>query len=343
MDLSAGVSILGLDLRSTLIAAGVACLVFGVVLLILFKPRLVAIWRWTLGALRWLIVHGLWVAFTGALVYLAVRVERKELDPDTAAVTAGLLAAAGAVIALGTPGGKRLLGRVGKASIGPFAFEFVSEARDAADQWIEAKPKGGSKEGTPDLESLLVLRLRLENKLSSIAKRLLAGENEAATYVTVGGLLEEGLLTEKEAHTATRVLTLRDAELNAIDPGEKKVFLESAKKVVDNMRASVHFGRVKRLLKDEGWTVLELPRGRARPDLWAEKKNQRYRIVPRYVTAKKSKNLAAQVKRLQRGRANIPRVKKRLIVIPDYSRSQVTDATTNPRVVKFENLVEAMA
>jgi len=308
-------------LLTALIVVGVIAAAIAVVLLALFRPKLGQLLRGALRAATWLLVHGAWVALGALFVYLALRVGDGKTEPEAAVVAAVLLLAAGALVGLGTPGGRKLLGRIGKASVGPVALEFVSEAREAA-RLYEESDQGRSEVGDEPLESLLSLRLRLEAKLAYIAKHLLTEDGshaKHATFVTVGSLHEDGLITRKEAHTATRIMTLREEELDGIDPHEKAVFLASATEVVDNIRASVHYGRVRKRLERAGWLTLELPRGKLRPDLWAEKGEARLRVVPRFGTEKE--NLSKQIERLAE-RAPVPRVRKKIIVVPDRSEER---------------------
>jgi len=331
-------STLGLELRTAAIVLVFAGLTFAVVLAVLFKPKLGAIFERALDAAKWVLMYGIWLAFIALLLILALRVGRGKLDPDAAAVAAVLLIGTGALMSLGTSAGRKLLGRIGKASVGPVALEFVSEAREAAGLYAESEQET-TKDGEEPLESLLSLRLRLEAKLAYIAKHLLTEDGDHprhATFVTIGSLREDKLITEKEAHTATRIMVLREEELDAIDPREKQIFLVSATNVVDNIRASVHYGRVKKLLKSKGWFVVELPRGKLRPDLWAEKGDTCLRVVPRFEAGKK--NLDKQITRLEE-RAKVPRVRRRLIVIPDRAdQARVRSGELDPLVVKFSSL-----
>lgn len=198
------------------------------------------------------------VRFVGAAAALALvwALAFDKLDPDEVGAAAGLLVLAAVLVAVSPKDWRDLVTRLKKAKLGPVDLEFDEIVKEAK----EAARSAPSSEGDPDSESgvgeeatpddLLTLRLKLEAKMAYIAKCLLGDEDEGrTTFVTVGSLHYDGLLTDQEAHTATRVLTFRDEDLATIPARVRTEFLRAADQVVTNLRAAVFFGVVRRTLE----------------------------------------------------------------------------------------------
>jgi hypothetical protein len=283
------------------------------------------------------------------LVYLAIRTDQGKIAPDIAAVAAGVVVLAAIVLSLGVSGLREFVRRINKASVGSVSLE-LGQAEQAARQAVDTDPEDDKmRTGTPT--SVMELRMRLEAKLAWIAKHLLVDNPEHpnhTTFVTIGSLRFDKLLSEEEAQTAATVMALRDEELDRLPDREREAFLSSATKVVNNLRAAAHFGSVRNEFdegleegKEDAWHVLEIPRGRMRPDLLAERGDDRFRVVPRFALSEDSENLDNE--RLENAGAQVPLVKRRVIVVPDESDdSNITPPTEDPRVVRRRDVRAAL-
>jgi hypothetical protein len=220
----------------------------------------------------------------------------------------------------------------------PVAPETVEDAKVAAAEGGSDERGADPDDGDAVPDDLLGLRLKLEAKLSYIAKVLLRPEDcKCATFVTIGSLKHDGFLTDREARTATQVLTLRDEELDTLPPRMRREFLRSASTVVGNIRASVFYGLVRVALKENGWEIEEIPATKRRPDLLVQKGEQAYRVVPRFVTKKRSERIDKVKRRLRNHKDEAPGSKRGIVVLPDSSRT-ATDSSEDPVVVKFADL-----
>jgi hypothetical protein len=298
------------------------------------------------------------------LIALVVAIAMDDFEADEAGVAAGLVVLA-AIVAIMRPSDWRgLIARLKKAKVGPVDLELgVEEAKEAARGALiseveepdtsepdqepalelelidESAPKSDEDE---EVTNLLALRLKLEAKLTYIAKWLLGDEADGrASFVTVGSLHYDGYLTDEEAHTATRVLMIRDEELEAVAAAEAREFRTAADKVVSNIRASVFFGMVRKRLRAEGWEVDLLEESaKRRPDLLATKAEIKCRVAPRFAMRTDSAQLEKTLNRLANTAAGEADVQRRVVVIPDRSRAELTDASSDPRVMKLEQLSE---
>jgi hypothetical protein len=218
--------------------------------------------------------------------------------------------------------------------------ETVEDMKGAAELKVSSSewdPNEESPEKSP--EDMLALRLKLEAKLTYIAKFLLRpDECDCATFFTIGSLNFDGFLSDREARTATQVLTMRDEELDTLAPHLRRDFLRDADKVVSNIRASVFFGLVRTTLKKNGWAVEDLRAGEGRrPDLLAEKGSRCYRVVPRFSIKSDPERITKVKRRLIRHRDEAPESKRDIVVLPDRTRNKL-EAETELAVVKFAGL-----
>lgn len=216
--------------------------------------------------------------------------------------------------------------------------EVVDDAVDAAGSPSAPSPdKDPADDSIP--EDLLALRLKLEAKMSYIARTILASEKCACgVFVTIGSLNHDGFLSDKEARTATQVLTLRDEELDTLAPRLRWDFMRNANTVVGNIRASVFYGLVRESFKKNKWEVREIPVAKGRPDLLVCKGEQRYRIVPRFVLKKESNILERAKRRLAEGKDD-ESAAPAIVVLPDLARGEI-DADGDPLVIRFTELRE---
>ena len=220
------------------------------------------------------------------------------------------------------------------------------EARQAAETAKEASAQVPGSESetdrgtdkTPHAGSVMELRMRLEAQMTYLAKWLLRIPPDRVTYVTVGSLRHDGLLTEAEAETAAYVLTLRDEELAGLNPRKRETFLHDADHVVRNLRAAVFYGLVRELLRTNGLEPEKVKtRQPGRRPLLVESKGRRYVIAPAFtMRIGKSALLdraGEKLDSLKTGTGDeIP-----VIVVPDLSK-RVPDRSGNPRVIKLAEL-----
>ena len=199
----------------------------------------------------------------------------------------------------------------------------------------EGDPNEGPVDGSTP-KSVLALRLKLEAKLSYIAKYLLADEDCCVTFLNIGSLHFDGYITDPEADTLGRVMTMRDADLEALPPVLKSDFLANADNVVKNIRASVFYGLVREILKDNEWTVKAIPTKRKRADLHAidAGSGRQFRVVPRFATSEDSPILARELRRLGKLSGERSRRGGVVIVVPDRSKSEL-DPKGDPAVLKL--------
>ncbi|HLL49488.1 MAG TPA: hypothetical protein VK356_02370, partial [Thermomicrobiales bacterium] len=191
------------------------------------------------------VVRGLAVTL---LVGLAVFLVVDDGKHDSAAIALAALALA-SFLAFIDPA--TLFADLTEFQVGPLAGKISRDARTAAEQTASEEPDKQAGEIAEPLEkTLLALRLRLEAKLAYLAKHQLVGTG-AATFLTIGSLHHDGGLTDEQAETATRVLTLRDDELAHLPNVERDAFLEAARKLVSNIRASVHYNLTYQALKEQ--------------------------------------------------------------------------------------------
>jgi hypothetical protein len=131
----------------------------------------------------------------------------------------------------------------------------VENAEAAARQTAGDEP---DSEGDPAraTHDVVELRLALERKLAYVAKELLAdpcGDHTHPTFVTVGSLGYDRLITDEQARTLSRLQTLSDQYLRHQDGAAVQAFLANAARVVGRLRATVFRNLVARELRDGGW------------------------------------------------------------------------------------------
>lgn len=226
-------------------------------------------------------------------------------------------------------------------------FEFEAAVKGAAQASEGTLPaekdpdEPGDDRSTPD--SAITLRLRLEAKLTYIAKHMLAAEDCCATYVTVGSLRVDGYITDREAETLSQVLTMRDDLLDASPVGQRSEFLRDANNVVKNIRASVFYALVQKMLESNGWEPEPILTKRKRADFHATRGNDRqFRVVPRFATDEKSSILSRELERLEAFSGERSIRGRTLIVVPDRSRSEL-DPEGDPAVLKLSEFRRLLA
>jgi hypothetical protein len=223
-------------------------------------------------------------------------------------------------------------------------FEYVDpavldDAEEAAQQMPTAEQDQDETQETPD--SVVELRLKLEEKLSYIAKFMLSDEDCCVTFLTIGSMKSDGYITEQEAHTLIQVMTLRDEELKTLPEGERVRLLHNAHTVVKNIRASVFYGLVWEVFKANKWEIEPIPTRRKRPDLHVVKGDEKYRIVPRFAMAKSSSILPKELRRLKKYAGEKSKRGRTLVVVPDRSDSPL-DPEGDPGVIRLGELKKTL-
>lgn len=243
---------------------------------------------------------------------------------------AGILVLAAVVAS--TP---ELIQRLGKVSVGPVAVEWLSDARAAASSAV-----GASEDKTPI--DIIDLRLRLEAKLTFIAKHILDVDG-VATYVTVGSLKEDGYLTNEQARTASRIVALSDEQLAALPARQRDAFLYDAGQLVGRVRAHVFQQLLKKRLHALEYFVTLIPRGDdARPDLLVEKSGVRCRVVGVFADQNTSNLLRSSLERVERSMSRPPLVSQRIVVIPTLPENRGLVRGGDPCVVQLAGLASML-
>lgn len=240
----------------------------------------------------------------------------------------------------------RHLGRVRSLSLGALGIELADYAELAgrASEFEEADDRDG---GAP--ETLFELRTRLEMKLAYLAKHVLApdpGPNAPqATFLTIGSLLHDRLLTREQAAVANDILSMREHELRALSDGERSLFLAGADKFVKTVRITVFAAQVRNMLEELGWTVLQLAADGSHRDLLvqsdAESDGVQHHIAPAFTTRRDSSLLKKPHSRLERA-ARVKLGGRRVIVVPPLSRAAGRTLTGGVEVMTLAVLLAAL-
>lgn len=300
-----------------------------------------AVWRHKLGGMigrigRW-VAGQTWLAlqtvFGVALLVLAGAVVAESVKPDQGLVALALVLVVVVLAALRPTDVRELVGRLTEA--GPIKFA-TKEAETAADETVGVEADELDFENT-----MLDLRLKLEHKMTYIAKHLLGDVgtklvSNKANFVTVGSLQLDGLLSSEQARTATLILTWTDHDLARAAPQERSAFLAAANDLVSGIRATVFANMVRMELESNGWSVTLETKKKKRRDLKATKDDMGLRIVPVFATAEPSEVLNTVKGRLakEHKQGAAPYV----FVIPDHSDTKTSDG---PPVVRLSQLPAA--
>lgn len=306
-------------------------------------------WDFTRSAARWLGRSAIQIArvvFAVLLVLLADRVVANDVTTDEALAVAGLVLAALAVFALTPKVARDLVKKVSKVSVGPVALEVFEEAGKAP----EGRKTEDSDKAERRADSVLALRLKIERKLTYVAKHVLDDDGHP-TFLTVGSLRYDKLLPRKEADLVNQLMTLRDEDIAELSPVEREKFLKGADKIARNIRASVLHCFVAKMLREpsehdkrklKGWKVRKLRRKGARSDFIAERDGKKYRIASVFATDKKSGLLDSAIERLLPEAKGEEAYARRIIVLPHKSRSRITERDADPAVVTTDELADLL-
>jgi hypothetical protein len=195
----------------------------------------------------------------------------------------------------------------------------------------------GDDEDDPDnVEAdLLDLRLTLEMKLAWLCKHLLAGP-DTTTFATIGSLAHDGYLNDDQARLLTRILTGR---VGSTRPAIVRQFVADAKQTVSTFRAIVFDAHVRKVLKEEGWRIVDFKQPPThRPDFLVVRGGRAHRISPRLITSRKSMIRERTTRRLRKAHDEPRPIEGSVIVIPDATRA-LSAKKGSPRVLKLKDLV----
>lgn len=182
-------------------------------------------------------------------------------------------------------------------------------------------------------DELTDVRLHLEAKLSYIAGQM----NLDSGIVNIGSMRHDGYLTDAEAKTADRVLTMSPDELAKAPREQREAFLAAARELVGSIRASVLAGAIRKELRRQGWDVGSA--GSGKRDIRASHPDGRVvSIVPLFVVARESELLLKVRQRL----ADANGADRRIIVLPSNSATPTTSSDSDPAVVKIDELEAAL-
>jgi hypothetical protein len=287
---------------------------------------------------------GRWVAAL-SLAGLACAVLAGWATPTEAGVAGIMLLAAALLVAMRSRQMWFLARSVSRFEIFGASVEFaraLDKAQVAAGETAtEESGRGADQDVDPD--DLLTLRLSLERKLAYIANELLAvecGDHHHASYVTVGSLKNDNLLTDAQAQTLSRLLTMSDQDLARQEARAVHAFLRDAGRVVANLRANVFRRLVVQDLRARGWRRAQgevpLP---ALASRW--ERNGRDILVRPVLDIRGTKVRAeATARALTRWQGQAA---QRLVVVPDGSTAQITDAAADPAVLALRDFRRAVA
>jgi hypothetical protein len=283
------------------------------------------------------------------LLVLADRVAAGRISTADAFAIAALSSAALGTLVL-TPRVARVLAqRISKISVGPggFALEVFEEARKAASS---VTTEDTDKRESP-VNSVLTLRLKIERKLTYVAKHVLDDADGHPTFLTIGSLKYDKLLPADDADLVNRLMTLRDEDVRQLSPVAQDEFFAAADKVARKIRASVLNCLVRKLLRTatrpkgklSGWNVKPFALGEGkRPDFVVEKDGRRFLVASVFATDRKSPILERARQRLGPETSDGVTYEKRIIVLPHRSRSK-KNRKGEPAVVTSDEMVDFLA
>lgn len=313
--------------------------------------------RWQALAIRGIVVV---IGIAGLTIAVLVFVGRVEPDAAAAGALIGLICLLLLILLLLPPADlDKYLGRVKNVSLGSLGVE-LSDYRSLAEQRRETGDGEDSVEGEGEGEgeldedsdirkSLLDLRLRLEAKLTYLAKHVLAPdpgpEHPVATFLTVGSLQEDKLLTAEQARIAVDILTMREFEFRRLRDSDRSLFLDGAKEFVDRVRIEVFSAQLRLRLEASGWRVIRLfDASDRRRDLILQAPDKddptQHHVIPVFAVNAKTTLLSRPCSRLE----SKPQTKGkggRFLVVPPRSRSKLpSEADGEIGVVTIDDLLK---
>lgn len=197
------------------------------------------------------------VVFSLLLVAFAVWIVLEKIDASVAIGAVALMALAAVFLVLSRDDLVRLIHRLQK--VGPVGFNATDASVAAAGLDQDGAELSEEDNAISFAETKIGLRLELEMKMSSLAKRVF-GEPSGPSmlhgkigYVTVGGLYDNGYLTREQAKLAASILTWKDDKPLSSEDGE---LAADVKTFVDKFRIIVFAETIEDLVKE---TRIRLP------------------------------------------------------------------------------------
>jgi hypothetical protein len=285
----------------------------------------------------------------GLIVAILVLIGPIDSDDALAGAGIGLLCAILLILTALPPGDlTRYLGRVKSLSLGSLGIELADyEGLAKLEDGAEDK---GPKDPEGDAKSLLDLRLRLEMKLTYLAKHVLATNPNSRelvpTFLTVGSLKHDELLDPEQARIASDILTIRPFEFRALSDADRRVFLSGATRFTDSIRAEVFAKQVEQAFAGE-WTVFEAyPNHSKRRDLILQssgsEKVVQHHVIPVFALKQDSDLLELPLERLAK-KSLAKGGGGRFIVVPPRSKTvRRGDVPAGIRILHLTKLVRAI-
>lgn len=247
-----------------------------------------------------------------------------DIDATKALIALALVALA-AVLLVATQDQLRAIGRrVGEVGIGPATVKFAEDARIAAG---EAEPDD-DVEAAEGAGGLIELRLKLEQKLAYIATHLLASRRDDVnrepipTYVTVGSLESENLITKEQARTLARLLTVSEREFSRLPKDLAEQIVGDGRKVVASLRLTVFRNHVKQELVRGDWSVTSVMKIEGRSVLVVahdEGSENKRLVMPVFAMGRSTQRIRNAGDRLERSGQRAAA----FIVVPDDWRGDI--------------------
>ncbi|MFC9664634.1 hypothetical protein ACFVJ5_30755 [Nocardia sp. NPDC127606] len=216
-----------------------------------------------------------------------------------------------------------LFRHVKSVSVGPAALEMFERASLSASLT--------SEDTTEQSQTLYDLKLRLEAKLTYVAKHVLAPNpyepGNVPTFLTIGSLKADEYLTDEQARLAYEILELRESEFRNLTADRREIILAGANKFVGNVRAEIFTSQVLKGFVAQGWNTTR----RAYPDIsgnrdlrvGATDTEVVHQVIPIFTASMKSglaRRAAAGVDKRSKARGK----GKVLIVVPPLSKAKGT-------------------
>lgn len=275
------------------------------------------------------------IAATVGAAGIAVLVAMGNLTSTTAGFVAlaGLAAIVFGIAALSPKLIKwELFRHVKSVSLGPTAIELELFERASLSASLDSEEIiRDSEDATEYSQTLYDLKLRLEAKLTYVAKHVLAPDpyepGNVPTFLTIGSLKTDGYLTDEQAKLAYQILELRESEFRNTTAEDREIILAGANKFVGNVRAEIFASQVLKGFVAQGWDMTRrvYPVTSGRRDLRVGATNTEvvHHVIPIFTANMKARlahRATAGVEKRSKARSN----GKALIVVPPLSKAKDT-------------------
>ncbi|MEV0359747.1 hypothetical protein AB0H71_27180 [Nocardia sp. NPDC050697] len=277
-------------------------------------------------------------AIGGGVLAVLLALDRLTPVQAVAVAVAGIVALCSAVAAIAPKQfPAHLLRRVKSFGFGGASFELFEVARESVAEGDDSGERS---------KTLLALKMRLESKLTYVAKHMLAldpsAKHNIPAFVTIGSLAYDKLLTEEQAHLAYAIIGLQEPQFRELSPAERTVILEGADDFIGSVRASILEKLSITVLEAKGWLVKRVYSESSKwRDLRVRSRNPdvEHRVVPVFTLKRESKFLEQAAARLVNDRAGDG---ERLIIVPPLSKAVGTAVTVGARQVPVLSLPAAV-